>query len=74
MAKPNAATDKGFGSQTDATKKSAAKSSTESKGGALGFTKKAELWNGRLAMLGFLALVLIELITNQGILEFLGIR
>lgn len=39
----------------------------------LGFTVKAELLNGRLAMLGFVVGVLTELITSQGILSQLGI-
>ncbi|MBE9191713.1 ferrochelatase [Gloeocapsopsis crepidinum LEGE 06123] len=37
-----------------------------------GMTTTAEVWNGRLAMLGFLALV-IELITGRGLLHFVGI-
>lgn len=39
----------------------------------LGFTKFAETWNGRLAMIGFLAAVLIEMTTGQGILSQLGL-
>lgn len=39
----------------------------------LGFTKFAELWNGRLAMIGFVAGVLVELGTGKGILEQLGL-
>lgn len=39
----------------------------------LGFTRFAEIWNGRLAMLGFAIAVLIELTTGQGILAQLGI-
>jgi ferrochelatase len=38
----------------------------------LGMTTTAEVWNGRLAMLGFLALV-IELISGHGPLHFAGI-
>jgi len=37
-----------------------------------GMTTTAEIWNGRLAMLGFIALV-IELITGRGLLHFVGI-
>ncbi|PPS45832.1 ferrochelatase [Chroococcidiopsis sp. TS-821] len=37
-----------------------------------GMTTTAEVWNGRLAMLGFLALV-IELITGRGLLHLVGI-
>ncbi|MUL36717.1 ferrochelatase [Gloeocapsopsis dulcis] len=37
-----------------------------------GMTTAAEVWNGRLAMLGFLALV-IELVTGRGLLHLVGI-
>lgn len=37
-----------------------------------GITTSAEVWNGRIAMLGFIAL-LIELVTGQGLLHFIGI-
>ncbi|HEY9861354.1 MAG TPA: chlorophyll a/b-binding protein [Candidatus Obscuribacterales bacterium] len=39
----------------------------------LGFTPQAEVWNGRLAMLGFLAAALIELTSGQGFLHFWGL-
>jgi len=39
---------------------------------AWGMTSTAEVWNGRLAMLGFLALA-IELISGNGLLHFFGI-
>lgn len=38
-----------------------------------GFTPQAEIWNGRLAMIGFLAAALIELSSNQGFLHFWGL-
>jgi Chlorophyll A-B binding protein len=38
-----------------------------------GFTPGAEIWNGRLAMLGFVAAVLIELYSGKGFLHFWGI-
>jgi Chlorophyll A-B binding protein len=38
-----------------------------------GFTPQAEIWNGRLAMIGFVAAALIELFANQGFLHFWGI-
>ncbi len=37
-----------------------------------GFKPSAEIWNGRFAMIGFLAATLVELFTNQGYLHFLG--
>jgi hypothetical protein len=39
----------------------------------LGFTRFAELWNGRLAMLGFVAAVIGELVTGQGLLSQMGL-
>ncbi|MEB3211479.1 MAG: high light inducible protein [Cyanobacteria bacterium J06626_14] len=39
----------------------------------LGFTKFAENWNGRLAMLGFVIGLATEYLTGQGILSQLGI-
>ena len=35
-----------------------------------GFTPQAENWNGRLAMLGFVSVVLIESFSGQGFLHF----
>jgi ferrochelatase len=37
-----------------------------------GITTSAEVWNGRIAMLGFIALI-IELVTGQGLLHILGL-
>lgn len=37
-----------------------------------GMTTNAEIWNGRIAMLGFIALI-VELVTGQGILHMVGI-
>ncbi|MGA9383069.1 MAG: chlorophyll a/b-binding protein [Phormidium sp.] len=39
----------------------------------LGFTPQAENWNGRLAMIGFIAAVITELVSGQGVLHFLGL-
>lgn len=38
-----------------------------------GFTDYAENLHGRLAMLGFISLLIWELITGQGILHFWGL-
>lgn len=38
-----------------------------------GFTPQAEIWNGRLAMIGFLAAALIEIFSGKGFLHFWGI-
>jgi hypothetical protein len=38
-----------------------------------GFSPQAEIWNGRLAMLGFLIAILIEVFSNQGVLHFWGL-
>lgn len=38
-----------------------------------GFTRFAEIWNGRLAMIGFIAAVVVEYYTGQGILAQLGL-
>jgi hypothetical protein len=39
-----------------------------------GFHPRAEMLNGRLAMIGFLAGVLIEAFTDQGILQQIGLK
>lgn len=35
-----------------------------------GFTPQAENWNGRLAMIGFVSVLLIELFSGQDVLHF----
>lgn len=37
-----------------------------------GFNVAAENWNGRLAMLGFVAALIVEFVSGQGVLHFLG--
>lgn len=39
----------------------------------MGFTPQAEIWNGRLAMIGFISALLIELLSGQGVLHFWGL-
>ncbi|MEB3292903.1 MAG: chlorophyll a/b-binding protein [Synechococcales bacterium] len=38
-----------------------------------GFTPQAELWNGRFAMIGFVAALATEFASGQGVLHFLGL-
>ena len=38
-----------------------------------GFVPSAEIWNGRLAMIGFLAAALVEIFSGQGFLHFWGL-
>jgi Chlorophyll A-B binding protein len=40
---------------------------------SFGFSDGAENWNGRLAMIGFVAALATELITGQGVLHFWGL-
>jgi Chlorophyll A-B binding protein len=35
-----------------------------------GFTPQAEIWNGRLAMLGFSSVLLTQYLSRQGIINF----
>jgi hypothetical protein len=38
-----------------------------------GFNTAAENWNGRLAMIGFIAALLTEILSGQGVLHFWGL-
>jgi Chlorophyll A-B binding protein len=38
-----------------------------------GFSPSAEIWNGRLAMIGFLAATIVEITTGHGYLRLLGL-
>ncbi|MGF1514899.1 MAG: chlorophyll a/b-binding protein [Elainellaceae cyanobacterium] len=39
-----------------------------------GWTPYAEIMNGRFAMIGFIALLVIELVTRKDIFTWLGLR
>ncbi|BAZ43038.1 CAB/ELIP/HLIP superfamily protein [Chondrocystis sp. NIES-4102] len=41
--------------------------------GKFGFTDFAEIWNGRLAMIGFVSAILLELNTGHGVLAQFGL-
>jgi hypothetical protein len=41
---------------------------------AFGWTRYAELINGRFAMIGFVALLILELFTRQDFFTWLGLR
>lgn len=41
---------------------------------AFGWTPYAELINGRFAMIGFVALLVLELVTRQDFFTWLGLR
>jgi hypothetical protein len=47
-----------------------AKTSSDRNGWVWGFTPQTESWNGRLAMIGFASVLLIELFSGQGVLHF----
>lgn len=51
---------------------SSAKSTSKAVGNkwTWGFTREGENWNGRFAMLGFVAALLTEYLSGQGILHF----
>ena len=38
-----------------------------------GFSPQAELWNGRMAMIGFVSIVILEFFAKKGILHLWGI-
>ncbi|MEL7006807.1 MAG: high light inducible protein [Bacteroidota bacterium] len=40
---------------------------------AWGFTSSTEILNGRLAMIGFISALLLELFSGQGVLQFLNL-
>ncbi len=38
-----------------------------------GITPQAEVWNGRFAMIGFVAALIVEYTSGHGVLRFLGL-
>ena len=45
----------------------------ENKQNKFGFTNFAEIWNGRLAMIGFISAIILELNTGHGVLKQFGL-
>lgn len=45
----------------------------ETKENKFGFTNFAEVWNGRLAMIGFVTAVIVEMNTGHGVLAQFGL-
>ena len=45
----------------------------ENKQSKFGFTNFAEIWNGRLAMIGFVSAIILELNTGHGVLKQFGL-
>jgi hypothetical protein len=59
--------------QSTTTTKVTASTTEERNSWRWGFTPQAEIWNGRLAMIGFVAAAAIELFSGKGFLHFWGI-
>lgn len=58
---------------TNATKVATPVVKTDRNAWKFGFTPQSELWNGRFAMIGFVAALAIELYSGQGVLHFWGL-
>ncbi|HEY9907140.1 MAG TPA: chlorophyll a/b-binding protein [Thermosynechococcaceae cyanobacterium] len=58
---------------TNVTKVATAAIESDRNAWRFGFTPQAELWNGRLAMIGFVSALLVELFSGQGVLHFWGV-
>jgi hypothetical protein len=59
--------------QSTTTTKATAQTTEDRNAWKFGFTPQAELWNGRFAMLGFVAALATEFSSGQGVLHFLGL-
>ncbi|NDJ18093.1 chlorophyll a/b-binding protein [Myxacorys almedinensis] len=55
------------------TQKITAPSAEDRNAWRFGFTPQAELWNGRFAMIGFVAALFTEFFAGEGVLRFLGL-
>jgi hypothetical protein len=44
----------------------------DEQGDRTGFTPYAEMLNGRLAMIGFVSLLILEVVTGHGVIGFIG--
>jgi hypothetical protein len=56
----------------DTTKVVATPAASDRNAWKFGFTEQAELWNGRFAMIGFVAALATEVATGKGVLLFLS--
>ncbi len=54
----------------DTTKVSAQQVKNDRNAWRWGFTPQAEIWNGRLAMIGFFTATLVELFFGEGLMHF----
>ena len=60
--------------QTTTTETSETPTTTPQSEPAFGWTSYAEIINGRFAMIGFVALLILELFTRQDFFTWLGLR
>ncbi|WAL60143.1 chlorophyll a/b-binding protein [Thermocoleostomius sinensis] len=60
--------------QTSASQSSSPQSNIQPPEPAFGWTDYAERINGRFAMIGFVALLILELLTHQDFFTWIGVR
>jgi hypothetical protein len=60
--------------ETSASQPSSAETDVQQPEPAFGWTDYAERINGRFAMIGFVALLILELLTHQDFFTWLGVR